>query len=54
LDPLPRPLHIGNTSISVIRCEQGEWSIDVVNDMAHLGDAVRQGRAVPPDDAERA
>jgi broad specificity phosphatase PhoE len=48
-------VHIGNTSLTVLRCDASGWEIDRVNDMTHL-EATRQApdmMSAPPDDAER-
>jgi len=53
---LPRPLHIGNTALSVIVRETTGWRILAVNDMLHL-DAASQAPDMMDaqrDDAERA
>lgn len=53
---LPRPLHIGNTALSVVVREAMGWRILAVNDMAHL-DATMQAPDMMDlrrDDAERA
>ncbi len=50
-----RRLHIGNTSISVVVCDQAGWELGVINDMTHL-EANHQApdmMSAPPDDAER-
>ena len=53
-DALPRPLHIGNTSISVLRSGPSGWALDTINDMRHLGSAQAPDlMSAPPDDAER-
>jgi probable phosphoglycerate mutase len=54
-DALPRPLHIGNTSVSVLRGGPAGWALDVINDMRHLagGAQARVLMSAPPDDAER-
>ncbi|MGQ9550669.1 MAG: histidine phosphatase family protein [Roseiflexus sp.] len=53
---LPRPLHVGNTSLSVIACEANDWRILKVNDMAHLDGIVKAPDLMETqvDDAERA
>jgi len=52
---LPRPLHIGNTSISVLRGGPSGWALDPINDMQHLASAAQAPdmMSAPPDDAER-
>jgi probable phosphoglycerate mutase len=52
---LPRPLHIGNTSLSVLRYSRSGWAIETVNDMGHLaGDTQAPDlMSAPLDDAER-
>lgn len=54
-DALPRPLHIGNTSVSVLRGGPTGWAIDTINDMRHLagGAQAPDMMSTPPDDAER-
>ncbi len=54
-DALPRPLHIGNTSISVLHRSRSGWAIEAVNDMDHLaGDTQAVDlMSAPLDDAER-
>jgi len=53
-DALPRPLHIGNTSISVLRGGPSGWALDTINDMRHLSSAQAPDMmSAPPDDAER-
>jgi probable phosphoglycerate mutase len=46
--------HIGNTSVSVIRCvSSSDWSIVEVNDMRHLDEQSKRDLVTaPPDDAE--
>ncbi len=47
--------HIGNTSISIIRCNGDQWELLSYNDMHHLAD-IRQApdlMSAPPDDAEQ-
>jgi probable phosphoglycerate mutase len=53
---LPRPLHISNTSLSVIACVANDWRILAVNDMSHLDSAfeVAESKETQVDDAERA
>jgi probable phosphoglycerate mutase len=52
---LPRRLHIGNTSISVLICDRSGWSFGAINDMSHLEDDAQAPdmMSAPPDDAER-
>ena len=52
---LPRPLHIGNTSISVLRGDRSGWTLDAINDMRHLASDAQAPdmMSTPPDDAER-
>ena len=52
---LPRPLHIGNASISVLRGGPSGWALDAINDMRHLANAAQAPdmMSAPPDDAER-
>jgi broad specificity phosphatase PhoE len=52
---LPRPLHIGNTSISVLRGDPSGWALDAINDMRHLANTAQAPdmMSAPPDDAER-
>ena len=53
---LPRPLHISNTSLSVIACVANDWRILMVNDTSHL-DSAREApdmMETQVDDAERA
>jgi probable phosphoglycerate mutase len=48
-------IHIGNTSVTIVRCDRAGWEIDRINDMTHL-EANRQApdmMSAPPDDAER-
>jgi probable phosphoglycerate mutase len=46
--------HIGNTSISILRCGSSGWEILSVNDMRHLESAQEAELAsAPPDDAEQ-
>jgi broad specificity phosphatase PhoE len=54
-DALPRPLHIGNTSLSVLRNGQTEWTLEIINDMRHLvgGAQARDLMSAPPDDAQQ-
>jgi broad specificity phosphatase PhoE len=44
VNALPRPLHIGNTSLSILHYAQGHWEIELVNDQSHLqaGDFIAQ------------
>ncbi|MCS7288073.1 MAG: histidine phosphatase family protein [Roseiflexus sp.] len=53
---LPRPLHVGNTSLSVIACVANDWHIFTVNDMSHLDSAIEtvETEETQVDDAERA
>jgi broad specificity phosphatase PhoE len=53
---LPRPLHVGNTSLSIIACETHDWRILSVNDMSHLDGIVEAPDMMETqvDDAERA
>lgn len=53
---LPRPLHVGNTSLSVIACEANDWRVLRVNDMSHLDGTVEAPDMMETqvDDAERA
>jgi len=53
---LPRPLHVGNTSLSIIACEANDWRILSVNDMSHLDGIVEAPDMMETqvDDAERA
>jgi probable phosphoglycerate mutase len=53
-DGFKRFPHIGNTSISVIRCAPNRWETVTINDMAHL-EALNdpQLASSPPDDAEQ-
>jgi probable phosphoglycerate mutase len=52
---LPRPLHIGNTSVSLLAGGRAGWKLDIVNDMSHLEDGTQAPdmMSAPPDDAER-
>jgi broad specificity phosphatase PhoE len=52
---LPRRLHIGNTSISVLTSGRATWNIDAINDMGHLEDSAQAPdmMSAPPDDTER-
>ena len=54
-DALPRRLHIGNTSISLLAGGRAGWHLGVVNDMSHLEDGAQAPdmMSAPPDDAER-
>ncbi len=53
---LPRPLHVGNASLSVVACVANDWHILTVNDMSHLDSAIETAEAAETqvDDAERA
>jgi probable phosphoglycerate mutase len=54
-DALPRRLHIGNTSVSILACGLAGWQLGIINDMSHL-DAAAQApdmMSSPPDDAEQ-
>ncbi|MCU0495421.1 MAG: histidine phosphatase family protein [Chloroflexaceae bacterium] len=53
-DAWPRFPHIGNTSISIVRCHSDHWEIVKLNDMQHL-EATHDPELVtaPPDDAEQ-
>ncbi|MCS6938882.1 MAG: histidine phosphatase family protein [Roseiflexus sp.] len=53
---LPRPLHVGNTSLSVVACVANDWHILTVNDMSHLDSAIETAETAETqvDDAERA
>ncbi len=53
---LPRPLHVGNTSLSIIACMASDWHILAINDMSHLDSAVEAPDMMETqvDDAERA
>lgn len=53
---LPRPLHIGNTSLSIITHTSNDWHILTVNDMSHLDSAIEAPDMMETqvDDAERA
>jgi broad specificity phosphatase PhoE len=48
-----QPDHIGNTSISIIRCDSERWHIDRINDISHL-EAEHDPNLIsaPADDAE--
>lgn len=52
---LPRPLHISNTSLSVIACLANDWRILAVNDTSHLDSAIEAPDMMETqvDDAER-
>jgi broad specificity phosphatase PhoE len=53
-DGFKRFPHIGNTSISILRCGGGGWDTLDINDMRHLEDAHEVDLAsAPPDDAEQ-
>jgi probable phosphoglycerate mutase len=53
-DGFKRFPHIGNTSISIMRCAPGGWDTLSINDMAHLESAGEADLAsAPPDDAEQ-
>lgn len=51
----PYRLHIGNTSISVVMIEHGDWELGTINDMTHLeaGPQAHDMMSAPPDDTER-
>lgn len=53
---LPRPLHVGNTSLSIIACMANDWRVLAINDMSHLDSAVEAPDMMETqvDDAERA
>jgi probable phosphoglycerate mutase len=53
-DGFKRYPHIGNTSISTLRCASGSWDVLGINDMRHL-EAAHEPALVstPPDDAEQ-
>ncbi|MEI7645388.1 MAG: histidine phosphatase family protein [Chloroflexales bacterium] len=53
-DGFKRFPHIGNTSISILRCAPAGWDILRINDMGHL-EATHEAGLVssPPDDAEQ-
>jgi probable phosphoglycerate mutase len=52
---LPRRLHIGNTSISLLVGGPKAWDLGAINDMSHLEDNAQAPdmMSAPPDDAER-
>ncbi|MEI7771204.1 MAG: histidine phosphatase family protein [Chloroflexales bacterium] len=53
-DGFKRFPHIGNTSISILRCAPGGWDTLSINDMRHLEAAHEAALASsPPDDAEQ-
>ena len=54
-DALPRHLHIGNTSISLLIGGRAGWHLGLVNDMSHLENSAQAPdmMSAPPDDAER-
>lgn len=53
-DGFKRFPHIGNTSISILRCNGDGWDTLSINDMRHLEDAKDAELASsPPDDAEQ-
>ncbi len=53
-DGFKRFPHIGNTSVSVMRCGREMWEILSINDMRHLeGVADPALASAPPDDAEQ-
>ncbi len=54
LATLPRT-HIGNTSVSILRCSPQGWQVVVTNDMGHLENwhEVPDLKSAPPDDAEQ-
>lgn len=53
---LPRPLHVSNTSLSVVACVANDWRVLLVNDTSHLDSDVETAEAAETqvDDAERA
>jgi probable phosphoglycerate mutase len=54
-DALPRRLHIGNTSVSILTGDRGTWDLGMINDMSHLEQVAQAPdmMSAPPDDAER-
>jgi len=52
---LPRHVHIGNTSISLLIGGASGWDLGVINDMSHLEHTQQAPdmMSAPPDDAER-
>jgi probable phosphoglycerate mutase len=53
-DGFKRYPHIGNTSISIMRCAPGSWEVLSINDMRHLENTQEAELASsPPDDAEQ-
>ncbi|MBX0327105.1 histidine phosphatase family protein [Oscillochloris sp. ZM17-4] len=53
-DGFKRFPHIGNTSISIVRCGKSSWEALDINDMRHLEELHEADLASsPPDDAER-
>jgi probable phosphoglycerate mutase len=54
-DALPRRLHIGNTSVSLLIGGRTGWDLGMINDMSHLENDAQAPdmMSTPPDDAER-
>jgi probable phosphoglycerate mutase len=54
--PLPQYQgHIGNTAVTILRCEPDRWQVITYNDMQHLEnlDGEQNLISLPPDDAEQ-